>query len=173
MRFGKLRMFLYLNGAIAIGLMIYFTVWMLGSKTTGKLTHPFYDTKIRAEYRVGEKTYSGSYMRYDVPYQVYSVSLRYLRFAPSYSRVNSFMGIFAEPLAWWLVFLIASSFLLLSNNTVFSKGTVFQLRKKFPWISMDEYFPLPWWYREPRENTGQPASQQPEPQKEIGQNKDG
>jgi hypothetical protein len=55
---------------------------------------------------------------------------------------------YAEPLAWWLVFLLASAMLLLMPNTVFSRGTMFQLQKKFPWISMDEYFPAPGnWYR--------------------------
>ncbi len=53
------------------------------------------------------------------------------------------MGLYAEPLGWWLVFLLASSMLLLMPNTVFSKGTKFQLQKSFPWISMDEYFPAP------------------------------
>jgi hypothetical protein len=52
------------------------------------------------------------------------------------------MGMFAEPLAWWLVFLIASSMLFLMDNTVFSRGTTFLLQKKFPWLSMDEYFPF-------------------------------
>ena len=59
----------------------------------------------------------------------------------------------------WLVFLIASSMLLLMTNTVFSKGTMFQLHKKFPWISMDEYFPQPGgWYhqREKKKQTSNP-----------------
>lgn len=154
MRFGKTRMFLYLNGIIAIGLLIYFLVWITGSTTSGKLVAPFYSTKIRAEYIVNDKTYAGSYMRYNVPYNEYTVSIRYLRFAPQYSRINSFMGIVAEPLVWWMVFLIASSFLLLTNNTVFSRGTVFQLKRKFPWISMEEYFPLPWWFRHNGETAG-------------------
>jgi hypothetical protein len=71
------------------------------------------------------------------------VQVRYLKFHPQTSRVNSFMGIWAEPLGWWGVFLLASAMLLLTQNAVFSKGTIFQLHKKFPWISMEEYFPFP------------------------------
>jgi hypothetical protein len=57
-------------------------------------------------------------------------------------------------LAWWLVFLLASAMLLLMPNTVFSRGAMFQLQKKFPWISMDEYFPAPgnWYKREKKES---------------------
>lgn len=67
------------------------------------------------------------------------------------------MGIFAEPLAWWLVFLIASAMLLLTNNAVFSKGTIFILQKKFPWISMEEFFPISWNENEFSDNTPPPT----------------
>jgi hypothetical protein len=44
--------------------------------------------------------------------------------------------------------------LLLMPNAVFSRGTVFQLQKKFPWILMDEYFPEPRsWYRSAERKT--------------------
>jgi hypothetical protein len=167
MRFGKLGMFLYFNGVIAIGLLIYFGLWMLGNKTTGKVVAPFYDTKINAEYIVGETTYYGSYMRYDLPSRVYTIPLRYLPYAPSYSRVNSFMGIFAEPLAWWSLFFVSSALLLLTDNTVFSKGTVFQLKRKFPWISMEEYFRLPWWYSASDDHDQSDPPHNADTQKEI------
>lgn len=79
------------------------------------------------------------------------------------------MGIAAEPLAWWLVFLLASAMLLLTHNTVFSRGTIFQIQKKFPWLSMDEYFPedARWWY----EKTEQ-ASQKPVKPKLITREKE-
>jgi hypothetical protein len=65
------------------------------------------------------------------------------------------MGILAEPLAWWLFFSLAIGALLLIDNSVFSKGTTFQLHKRFPWISMDEYFPVKsrWFSRERRQES--------------------
>lgn len=155
MRFGKQTMFLFLNGLIALGLLLYFGVWILGNTVTGTITTPYESTRIVVNYEVDGTTYTGTYLRGDVAYGKRKVAIRYLNFDPSASRINSFLGIFAEPLAWWLVFLIASAMLLLTDNMVFSKGTIFQLQKKFPWISMDEYYRLPWWYRS-REKTEDP-----------------
>jgi hypothetical protein len=95
-----------------------------------------------------------------VPFYQKQIEVHYFVFDPSSSRINSFLGLYAEPLGWWFVFLLASSMLLLMPNTVFSKGTKFQLQKKFPWISMDEYFPAPGsrFYRR-KENRHLPGNQ--------------
>ncbi len=147
MRFGKLTMFLILQSIIAVLMLFYFGLWMINGKTTATIVRPFYANTISAVYTVGSESYSASYSRYDVPYSARSVEIRYLLFKPSSSRINSFMGMAAEPFGWWLVFLLASGMLLLMPNTVFSRGTIFQIQKKFPWISMDEYFPerSSWW----------------------------
>jgi hypothetical protein len=140
MRFGKLTMFFALQAIIVIILLFYFGVWMINDKTNATVVRPFYSNTINAAYKVDNETYTASYPRYDVPYTARSVNIRYLLFHPASSRINSFMGLAAEPLAWWFVFMLACSMLLLTHNTVFSKGTIFQIHKKFPWISMDEYF---------------------------------
>lgn len=141
MRFGKLKMFLLLQGIAVFVLLCYFSIWMISGKATGTLIRPYYSNTMNISYKVGSKTYTRSYARYDVPFGELKIPIRYLSFLPSSSRVDSFMGLLAEPLGWWLVFLLASSMLLLTDNTVFSKGTVFQTHKKFPWLSMEEYFP--------------------------------
>jgi hypothetical protein len=51
------------------------------------------------------------------------------------------MRLWVEPLAYWGVFLFVSGVLLLNDNSVFSKHTVFFNCKRFPWIWMEEYFP--------------------------------
>jgi hypothetical protein len=143
MRFGKRTMFLALNGSIAFLLLVYSCVWMLGRTTTGTITTRFAVTTIQVSYMVDGVEYAHDYLRNDVDYGSREVSIRYLPFDPSFSRINSFMGILAEPLGWWMVFFIASAMLLFIDNPVFSKGTMFQLQWRFPWISMEEYFPLP------------------------------
>lgn len=140
MRFGKLKMFLLLQGLAIFILLCYFGVWMISEKTAGTVVRP-YGSTLNVVYKVKAQTFTSTHARYDVPYGETKVVVRYLLFRPSSSRINSFMGLLAEPLAWWLVYLLASAMLLLTNNTVFSKGTIFQLQKKFPWLSMDEYFP--------------------------------
>jgi hypothetical protein len=141
MQFGKLRMFFYFNGLIAICLLLYLSPLLFSRVTTAKVINPYDVTTIQLQYKANGKQYSNEHMRNDIPFQQRTVRIRYLQFHPSSSRVNSFMGIWAEPLAWWSVLLLASAMLLLTHNAVFSKGTIFHIHKKFPWISMDEFFP--------------------------------
>ena len=156
MRFGKLKMFFFLNGFIAIMLFFYFGSWLVSSTTIATIIPPYNANTIHVQYQVKGKIYTGSYLRNEIPFSQKQVSIHYFLFNASLSRVNSYMGLYAEPLAWWLVFLLASSMLLLMPNTVFSKGTIFQLQKKFPWLLMDEYFPAPpaeaYWNKE-KKNT--------------------
>jgi hypothetical protein len=158
MRFGKTKMFLYFNGVIACLLLLYFLPWVFSSTTQAKVISPYYTNTLHVEYDAEGKQFNGDYLRNDVDYNERWVKVRYLRFDPSSSRVNSFMGMFAEPLAWWSVFLAASSMLLLTNNLVFSKGTVFQVQGKFPWIWMEEYFPVKnsFWKRRQRSSSVDP-----------------
>lgn len=141
MRFGKFKMFLFVNSFVFVVLLFHFFPWLFSDTTTGGIVPPSQSNAIHVTYRVDGKDFSGSFMRNDVDYLQRSVNIRYLVFRPQTARVNSFMGFWAEPLAWWSVFLAASGMLFLTNNTVFSKGTIFRLHKKFPWISMEEYFP--------------------------------
>ena len=141
MQFGKRTFFLALNGIAVLVLLFYFIFWLLGSSTTGTIKPPLMASMVDVQYRVEGKTYRESFMRHDIPLAQRRVVVRYQVWNPSLSRIQSFMGIGAEPLAWWLVFLLASAMLLLTNNTVFSRGTRFRLQKKFPWLLMDEFFP--------------------------------
>ncbi len=143
MRFGRLRMFLFLNGFIALCLLIYFGAWLTGGTTVAKIIPPLSANTIHVQYEVAGKTFTGTHLRNEIPFAQKQVRVRYFVLDPSISRIPTFLGMYAEPLAWWLVFLLASSMLLLMPNSVFSKGTMFQLQKKFPWILMDEYFPEP------------------------------
>ena len=140
---GKPKMFLIINGTIALVLIGYFSLWFLSPVATGKMVSPFYATTVTLKYIAGDHEYTGNYMRNDISYSERSVGISYLSFDPGRSRVRSFMGICAEPLAWWFVFLLASSMLLLTDNLVFSKGTIFIFQKKFPWVSMEEFYPFP------------------------------
>lgn len=110
---------------------------------------------VEVQYTVGGKTYLENFMRHDIPLAQRTVQVRYQAWNPAFSRIDSFMGIGAEPLAWWLVFLLASAMLLLTNNTVFSRGTRFRLQKRFPWLLMDEFFPAASSYR--HSNTPRPT----------------
>lgn len=141
MQFGKRTFFLALNGIVAFVLLCYFGIWIWSSTVWGRVERPLQASVVVVSYTVDDELYRQQFLRSDIPLTQKRVAVRYLRWKPSVARINSFMGMWAEPLAWWLVFLLASAMLLLTNNTVFSKGTRFQLHKRFPYLSMDEYFP--------------------------------
>jgi hypothetical protein len=147
-------MFLYLNGLVVLILLFYFSPWLFSATTTGVIIKPFEPNTLHAQFIVGDRLYTGRYMRSGIAFTERSVPIRYVRFQPQTSRINTFMGMWAEPIGWWAVFVLASSMLLLTDNTVFSKGTVFQLQKKYPWISMEEYFPYSdeWYYQKKHKN---------------------
>ena len=134
-------MFFYFNSIIALFLFLYFSPWLFSTVTTARVITPYETTTIQLQYNANGEQYTSGHMRNDIPFQQRTVTIRYLNFHPSSSRINSFMGMFAEPLAWWSVLLLASAMLLLTPNAVFSRGTIFHIHNKFPWISMDEFYP--------------------------------
>ena len=143
MRISRLAMFGIINGSIAFCFVIYFGQWIFSNTTRATVTSPYGVTTISVKYRVGKHEYTGSYMRNGIPFSRRAITIRYLRARPAVSRVNSFMGMWAEPIAWWGVVLAATAVLLLVDNVVFSKSTIFVVQKRFPWIHMEEYFPVP------------------------------
>jgi len=164
MRFSKLAMFLTLQGIILLVLAAHLGRWLFSDTTEGAVTLPYSVTMMTVQYSVHGRSYSETYMRNGYEFTARTVPVRYLTYNPAKSRVNSFMGILAEPLAWWLFLSLGLGALLLIDNSVFSKGTRFQVHKRFPWITMDEYFPIKgrWFYNQQRRqgNEGQPASRE-------------
>ena len=147
MRFGKRTMFLLFNGLILLLLVVYYLPWLFSKTTIAAIVHPYESTRVHVRYVVKGIAFTNTFLRNDISTDQERLVVRYLKFHPSSSRPNSFMGFYAEPLAWWAVFLLASAMALLTDNAVFSKGTVFEVSRKFPWISMEEYFPVnSWWH---------------------------
>lgn len=149
MRFGKRTMFAILQALILLILLLHLGRWLFSGVVEGRVTTPYSATVMTVHYNVEGEEYVDTYMRNGFPLTPKTVEIRYLTYNSSVSRINSFMGIAAEPLAWWLVISAGMAALLLTDNTVFSRGTTFQLHKRFPWISMDEYFPIKsrWFHR--------------------------
>lgn len=171
MRFGKRTMFFFLQGVLLLVLLLHLGRWLFSDTVEGHLVRPYSPTVMTAQYTVDGVEYTGTYMRNEYPLSEKTVSIRYLVYNPAKSRINNFISIAGEPLAWWMMLSMGMAALLLTDNTVFSKGTTFQLHKRFPWISMDEYFPIKsrWFHREagegyrprtPQNSSGSPTQQQ-------------
>ena len=163
MRFGKRTMFFALQGIMLFILLLHLGRWGFSDTVEARVTTPYSVTVMTAHYTVDGVTYTDTYMRNGFPLTPRTVTVRYLTYNPSVSRIDSFMGILAEPLAWWLVLSSVLALLFLTNNTVFSKGTQFQLHKRFPWISMDEYFPIKsrWFHGDGKGRTSAPEESRP------------
>lgn len=157
MRFGKRTMVAALQGLMLLILLLHLGRWLFAGVVEGRVTTPYSATVMTVHYTVDGVPYTGNYMRNGFPLASRTAEIRYLTYNPSQSRINSFMGIAAEPLAWWLVLSVVIAALLLTDNAVFSKGTTFQLHKRFPFISMDEYFPIKsrWFHRNRGNGYGQ------------------
>lgn len=170
MRFGKRTMYFILQGIMLLILLLHLGRWVLSGVVTGRVTTPYSATMMTVYYTVDGVEYANDYMRNGHPDGSKTAEVRYLTYNPAKSRINTFMGIAAEPLAWWFFISLGVSALLLTNNAVFSKGTQFQLHKRFPWISMDEYFPIKsrWFHRDYRNsyNRGTPPPKSKDPGKQ-------
>ena len=151
MRISRPGMFVRLNGFIALALLIYFSRWLFSSTTEGTIVTPLNPSTLHVIYQVDGNLLSGSFMRNGVPTIDKTVTIRFLNSNPRVAVVDSFLGLWAEPLAWWGVFLLASGLLLLTGNTVFSKNTQFFFRKTFPYIWMEEYFPASYYHNPNKE----------------------
>lgn len=161
-------MFFILQGIMLLILLLHLGRWLFSGVVAGRVTTPYSATMMTVYYTVDGVLYANEYMRNGHPVGSKTAEVRYLTYNPAKSRINTFMGIAAEPLAWWLFISLGVSALLLTNNAVFSKGTRFQLHKRFPWISMDEYFPIKsrWFHRSNRKGhdmgTPPPNTKEPE-----------
>ena len=158
MQFGKRTMFFAINGLVGLGLLVYFVFWLLCSTVNGTIQRPLQSNIMLVQYEVNNQFYTMAFMRNGYPFAERGVSVRYWGANPKVARINSLLGFAAEPLAWWLVLLIASAMLLLTNNTVFSKGTRFQLHRGFPWLTMDEFFPAEHVHQQQRTQQSRPKA---------------
>lgn len=168
MRFGKKTVFAALQGLMLLILLLHLGRWLFSGVAEGRVTTPYSATVMTVHYTVDGVPYTGTYMRNGFPLALRTAEIRYLTYNPSTSRINNYMGIAAEPLAWWLMISVVVAALLLTDNAVFSKGTTFQLHRRFPFISMDEYFPIKsrWFHRDAgtsnRPNSSPPQNKAPE-----------
>lgn len=148
----KLKFYILLQLLAIAVLLTYQGMWLISNTTEGRIENFGSDSyrykrkkersgSMTVSYKVNGITYKEEYTRNETPLTQKTVCIRYLLFAPSISNLDSFIGQWLGSLIVLLIFFLASSMLLLLHNTVFSKGTLFELNRRFPFIQMHEFFP--------------------------------
>lgn len=148
----KLKFYTLLQLLALSILLLYQGVWLISNTTQGQIINfgkipPRSSRRIEhsgtvvVNYTVNGTTYEKEYTRNGIPLWQKTVRIRYLLFAPSFSNQDSFIGQWVGPLIILLIFFLASCMLLLMHNTVFPKGTLFELSRQYPYIKMHEFLP--------------------------------
>lgn len=131
-------------------LCLYMGTWSISTKVEGRIqgmelgdavVNMENPAALLVEYEAKGKTYLEQFPRDNIPFTQKSIRIRYLTFAPSITRIDSFEDVWLLPIMVYALWLFVTSLLLLTNNVVFSKHTVFETFNHRPWISMHEYFP--------------------------------
>ena len=127
-------MFLFLNGIIATFLLLYFGSWLISGNTVANIVPSYNANSMKIQYRVNENIYTGNHLRNDIPFSQKQITIKYFVFNPSSSRIASFLGMYAEPLAWWFVFFTGFGHAIVNAEHRFFQGHYVSIAKK---ISMD------------------------------------
>jgi hypothetical protein len=132
--------------AIFIGCLLLVQLFWLFSKTTegeivsfdraattGKWKHI---ETMTVSYRVGLDQYTSVYTRNRTPLWQKQIAIRYSIFFPGISRLDSFITNWGEYMIWYLIFFLATSMIFFVPNDVLPKGTMFEIRSRFPWFKI-------------------------------------
>jgi hypothetical protein len=139
---------------IALAIFLgYQGFWMISGTTQGKILN-FSGVYINdqneaikksgpmvVEYIVKGVTYVEGFNRHETPLGKKNVPIRYLLFAPQVAHLNTFLDQWMESLVLLGIFSLVTASLLLMQNSVFPKGTLFELRRKYPYILSHEFYP--------------------------------
>jgi hypothetical protein len=132
---------------IFIGLvMLYQLLWYFGGTTKADCSVTINDLNYNNAiinsgtlsyiYHVGNKAYTDYTTRNEIPLEQKEIEVKYLKFWPSMSRVNTFednwLGFI---ITYGVFFTFTSVFFLIDNDTVPNRSYFYFTRKK-PWINI-------------------------------------
>jgi hypothetical protein len=139
----KRQTYIYLQVLFIACLLLIQSTWIFSRTTNGEIIS--FDRAARTgkwkhietmtvRYTVGYKQYTSVYTRNSTPLWQKQISVRYLTLFPGTSRIDSFITNWEEYMIWYLIFFLATSMIFFVPNEVLPKGTLFELRKQFPWV---------------------------------------
>jgi hypothetical protein len=141
MKLSKPLAYLFFVGCIIAILICYQGMWLFSKTTEGEILNFGHDPRKRyrsienvtVQYIVNNKIYIDTYLRNGLNGTAKKISIRYLSFAPSFSRLNTVIGNWGLVLVVLAISIPSLSIFFLIQDIV-PNGTVFILTRSFPFI---------------------------------------
>jgi hypothetical protein len=137
------KFYLLLQTLMIGSIMLYQLVWFVFGTTTmadcfvyGHKNELQNSGTLYYRYNAFEKDYEDYGTRNEVPISLENVEIKYLSFAPSFSRINSFENNWLGFIIAYGLFLVITSLIFLIDNDTMPKNSYFYFTKKKPWINM-------------------------------------
>jgi hypothetical protein len=148
LEFSKFRFYLLLQGIVLFSILLYQLVWFVFGETTianckanFHATHGHKDLEENSgtllyNYYAGEYFYEDYTTRNGTPLAQTEVEIKFLRFAPNISRLNTYEGNWLGfIIAYGIFFTITSLIFLIPNDTMPANSYIYFSRQK-PWVHM-------------------------------------
>jgi hypothetical protein len=137
------KFYLLLQTLVVGSIMLYQLLWLVFGTTTmadcfvyGHKNELQNSGTLYYRYNTFEKNYEDYGTRNEVPISQESIEIKYLSFAPSFSRINSFENNWLGFIIAYGLFLVITSLIFLIDNDTMPKNSYFYFTKKKPWINM-------------------------------------
>ena len=149
----RLKMYLYIQGFLLLLFFGYQGIWMISGITEGTIVNfsgVFSDKNkttfgeagpMVVRYTVNNVVYEEGFERNDFPAAARTAPVRYLLFAPQIAHLNTFIDHWLEPIVILTILSLVAALLFLMQNSVFPRGTLFELSKRYPYIQAHEFYP--------------------------------
>ena len=149
----RFKMYLYVQALLLLLFILYQGVWMISGVTEGTIVNfagVFSDKSkttfgeagpMVVRYTVNNRAYEEGFERNDIPMATRTVPVRYLLFAPQIAHLNTFIDQWLESIVLLAILSLVTALLFLMQNSVFPKGTLFEVSRRYPYILAHEFYP--------------------------------
>ena len=149
----RFKMYLYVQALLLLLFILYQGVWMISGITEGTIVNfagVFSDKNkttfgeagpMVVRYTVNNRVYEEGFERNDIPMATRTVPVRYLLFAPQIAHLNTFIDQWLESIVLLAILSLVTALLFLMQNSVFPKGTLFEVIRRYPYILAHEFYP--------------------------------
>jgi hypothetical protein len=145
MTISKKKAYLVLVTLICLSCFLYQLVWLISGTTNGTVLQFGHGVGrgykkieyVSAEYTVRTKTYVDQYLKSDVPDTASTISIRYLLFAPSISRLNTTVGNWGLTLVVFVILFSCTTIVFIKNDII-PNNSFFTLKSQYPFIRLDK-----------------------------------
>jgi hypothetical protein len=143
--FSKYQFYFLLHGIFWSVVLLYQSVWFFSEKTTaaiGTYWGPYKERRmiepgtVQYVYKVDNKFYENETTRNGMPITQEFIEVRYLKFWPSVSRINSFESNWAGFLIAWLIFFVITSMIFFIPNDTMPRNSYIYITKRKPFLHM-------------------------------------